>query len=312
MSTAIFEQLRPRLFALAFRMLGSHADAEDAVQDVWLRWQNTDAASLKDPVGWLVRVCSNLCLDVLKSARRRRENYVGNWLPEPWVNPFANDTEAALMDQDSLSQAYLMMLEKLSPSERIALVLHDVFDWDHTAIAKALGNQPNNARQILFRARRKMQDQGASEQGKPATDMRGVAAVLSGEAGRAQRLKRDDLADFIAALQSGRADRIAALLSPDVMLQSDGGGKASVNLNILFGTDHVARFFAGVWRKNFATSDILIRESEADSWVLFARDGVVHSAITFTVNNGSIDRVFVHRNPDKLAVFQPIDKARFL
>ncbi|OSQ39859.1 RNA polymerase sigma factor [Thalassospira mesophila] len=290
---------------MAFRMLGSHADAEDAVQDVWLRWCGADIATINDPLGWLVRVCSNLCLDILKSACRRRENYVGHWLPEPWVNPFANESEAALINRDYLSQAYLVMLEKLSPPERITLVLHDVFDWDHSAIAETLGNQPNNARQILFRARRKMQDQAASELGDTATEKPVAAAVLSDETGCARRLKREDLAGFISALQSGRADAIAALLSPDVTLQSDGGGKASVNINTLFGTDHVARFFAGVWHKNFAAADMTIAESEAESWILFAADGVVHTAITFAVENGRIDRIFVHRNPDKIAVFQP-------
>ncbi|MEQ5775575.1 sigma-70 family RNA polymerase sigma factor [Thalassospira sp. NFXS8] len=312
MSTAIFEQLRPRLFALAFRMLGSHADAEDAVQDVWLRWRNVDVATLHDPVGWLIRVCSNLCLDVLKSARRRRENYVGNWLPEPWVNPFANETETALINQDYLSQAYLLMLEKLSAAERIALVLHDVFDWDHAAIAGVLENQPNNARQILFRARRKMSDMATRNQPdqshQPTRHSHAGVPETPDEAGKTaspNRLTRDDLAGFIDALQSGQADRIAALLSSDVILQSDGGGKASVNINKLFGTDHVARFFAGVWHKNLIAADMMVVESEAESWVLFSSEGVVHTAITFALGKGGIESLFVHRNPDKLAVFQP-------
>ncbi|AUG51617.1 sigma-70 family RNA polymerase sigma factor [Thalassospira marina] len=310
MSTAIFEQQRPRLFALAFRLLGSYADAEDAVQDVWLRWSKTDITSLNDPTGWLVRVCSNLCLDVLKSARRRRENYVGQWLPEPWVNPFSRENEDRLIDQDHLSQAYLVMLEALTPQERIALVLHDVFDWDHAAIADVLGNQPNNARQILFRARRKMSGVTTSDDELDAlaadeTPDISMEALSHSNANsmRGKRLTRDDLAGFVEALQSGRADRIAALLAPGVTLQGDGGGKASVNINVLFGADHVARFFEGVWRKNFVNADMHIHESDAESWVLFSVDGVVHTAITISRSDDGIERVFVHRNPDKLAVF---------
>ncbi len=318
MSTAIFEQHRPRLFALAFRFLGSYADAEDAVQDVWLRWNQADRANLKDPTGWLVRVCSNLCLDILKSARRRRENYVGQWLPEPWVNPFSREGEDRLVDQAYLSQAYLVMLDQLSPQERIALVLHDVFDWDHAAIADVLGNRPNNARQILFRARRKMDGVARCEEAaegpetvKAVADAAPATQAIPGAQGASRetgtkRLTANDLAGFVEALQSGRADRIAECLAPDVILQGDGGGKALVSINILLGADRIARFFAGIWRKNLVNARLTQVETGAESWLLFSINGVPDTAMTVSLAPDGIDHVFFHRNPDKLAVFNAI------
>ncbi|OKH88678.1 hypothetical protein LF95_00795 [Thalassospira sp. TSL5-1] len=295
---------------MAFRFLGSYADAEDAVQDVWLRWHQTDISSLKDPTGWLIRVCSNLCLDVLKSARRRRENYVGQWLPEPWVNPFLREGEDRLVDQAYLSQAYLVMLDELSPHERIALVLHDVFDWDHAAIAETLGNRPNTTRQILFRARRKMEgvtpERDNIEDGEKA---RMPAFRLQGAEDK-KPLTATDLTGFVEALQSGQADRIAAFLAPDVTLQGDGGGKATTNINTLFGADRIARFFAGIWRKNLVNAGLTVVETGAENWLLFSIGGVVDTALTVSLARDGIKRVFLHRNPDKLAHFNalPVNK----
>ncbi|WP_114089961.1 sigma-70 family RNA polymerase sigma factor [Thalassospira profundimaris] len=306
MSTAIFDQQRPRLFALAFRFLGSYADAEDAVQDVWLRWHQTDISSLKDPTGWLIRVCSNLCLDVLKSARRRRENYVGQWLPEPWVNPFARESEDRLLNQACLSQAYLVMLDELSPHERIALVLHDVFDWDHAAIAETLGNRPNNARQILFRARRKMDRLTSGDDDIEGAETAKKPGIASQDVTAGKRLTASDLAGFVEALQSGQADRIAAFLAPDITLQGDGGGKAKTNINTLFGADRIARFFAGIWRKNLVNAGLTVVETGAESWLLFSIDDAVDTALTVLLAPDGIKRVFLHRNPDKLAHFNPI------
>ncbi|WP_081944355.1 RNA polymerase sigma factor SigJ [Thalassospira australica] len=286
-----FETNRRRLMALAYRMLGSHADAEDAVQDVWLRWRNQDHDAIRDATGWLVRVCSNVCLDVLKSARRQRENYVGQWLPEPWLPPEQPIAEQNLMERDGLGQAYLLMLERLAPVERIALVLHEVFDWVHDDIAPVIERTPNNTRQILFRARRKMQRE----------DERDATPEPEGKA-----CERAQIEAFVAALGQGDVNQLVSQLAPDVIMHSDGGGKASSALNPVYGADKVARFFVGVWRKSDPTVRVFQLSLAHENWLITQADGVIDTAVCATSRDGKLIDVFVHRNPDKLALFEPL------
>ncbi|NIY76611.1 RNA polymerase sigma factor SigJ [Thalassospira sp. HF15] len=287
----IFEQHRARLTALAYRMLGSHADAEDAVQDAWLRWRNQDHETINDATGWLVRVCSNICLDVLKSARRQRENYVGNWLPEPWLPSEGPKAEEQLIERDGLGQAYMLMLERLAPVERVALVLHEVFDWMHDDIAPLIERTPNNTRQILFRARRKMQ----RESDRDATPEPDATAC-----------DRDRLDAFVTAIGRSDVTRLLDLLAPDVILHSDGGGKAMATVNPLFGADHVSRFFVGIWGKRSPNERVFAITIEGECWILMAEGGGVASAICATERDGQIVDLFVHRNPDKLALFSTV------
>lgn len=287
----IFEQHRGRLTALAYRMLGSHADAEDAVQDVWLRWRNQDQDTIQDATGWLVRVCSNICLDVLKSARRQRENYVGHWLPEPWLPPEQPKAEAELIERDGLGQAYMLMLERLAPIERVALVLHEVFEWMHDDIAPLIERTPNNTRQILFRARRKMQRE-SDRDATPEPD--GTAC------------DRDRLDAFVTAIGTSDVGRLLDLLAPDVILHSDGGGKALATANPLFGPDHVSRFFIGVWGKRSPDERVFAITLADACWLLMVEDGIVTTAISATERDGQIVDLFVHRNPDKLALFSAV------
>lgn len=291
MSDTIFEQHRARLTALAYRMLGSHADAEDAVQDVWLRWRKQDHAEIKDATGWLVRVCSNICLDVLKSARRQRENYVGNWLPEPWMPPEPPKAETNLIEQEGLGQAYLLMLERLAPVERVALVLYEVFDWAHDDIAPVIERTPNNTRQILFRARRKMK----RENDRDATP------EITGQPCDQTRMQA-----FVTALSLGDVGQLLTQLAPDVILHSDGGGKALATANPLYGPDHVARFFVGVWRKRNPRERAFYVVLDGECWLLMMVDGVVETALCATEKDGQIVDLFVHRNPDKLALFEAV------
>ena len=287
----IFEQHRARLTALAYRMLGSHADAEDAVQDVWLRWRNQDHDGINDATGWLVRVCSNICLDVLKSARRQREHYVGHWLPEPWIPPEVPIAETQLIERDGLCQAYMLMLERLAPVERVALVLHEVFDWMHDDIAPLIERTPNNTRQILFRARRKMH----RESDRDATPEPNATVC-----------DRDRLEAFVAAIGRSDVTRLLDLLAPDVILHSDGGGKALATANPLFGADHVSRFFVGIWGKRSPNERVFAITLAGECWLLMAQDGVVATAICATERDGQIVDLFVHRNPDKLALFSAV------
>lgn len=301
MQDAVFEQNRPRLRALAYRMLGGHSDAEDVVQDVWLRWQRVSRDEIRDETGWLVRVCSNLCLDFLKSARVRHETYVGQWLPEPWVDDEQPKAESDLIRQDDLSQAYLLMLEHLGPVERVAFVLHDVFDWDHDEIAPVIERTPNNTRQILFRARRKMSARSPeiALPENPGDARRHIGAVAGYQAGTSHEINA-----FLGALRSGEIDQVMAVLAPGVILHSDSGGKASAAINRVFGSDRVARFFAGIWRKSVQGHEIRVLFSGAEYWLLVFDDGKPATAIGFAGDgeNGLTD-IFVHRNPDKLSLF---------
>jgi len=287
----IFETHRARLTALAYRMLGSHADAEDAVQDVWLRWRQQDQDMIKDATGWLVRVCSNICLDVLKSARRQRENYVGNWLPEPWLPPEQPKAEQQLIEQDGLGQAYMLMLERLAPVERVALVLHEVFDWVHDDIAPLIERTPNNTRQILFRARRKMQRESDRD------------ATPEPDSTTCDRAKLDA---FVTAIGCNDVSGLLDLLAPDVILHSDGGGKALATANPLYGADHVSRFFIGVWGKRSADERVFHITLDDECWLLMVENGVVTTGICASERDGRIIDLFVHRNPDKLALFSPV------
>ncbi|WP_430473295.1 RNA polymerase sigma factor SigJ [Thalassospira lucentensis] len=291
MADQIFETHRPRLTALAFRMLGSHADAEDAVQDVWLRWRNQDQDVIRDATGWLVRVCSNICLDVLKSARRQREHYVGNWLPEPWVPAEQPQAEKNLIEQDGLGQAYLLMLERLAPVERVALVLHEVFDWVHDDIAPVIERTPNNTRQILFRARRKMQ----RENDRDATPEP-----------NAQACEQSKIEAFIKALNLGDVSMLIGQLAPDVIMHSDGGGKGSAALNPVFGSENVARFFVGVWGKREPDARVFYLCNDRENWLLMQVGGVIVTGISASERDGKLVDVFVHRNPDKLVHFEPV------
>ena len=287
----VFETHRGRLHALAYRMLGSHADAEDAVQDVWLRWRAAAKDDIRDATGWLVRVCSNICLDVLKSARRRREHYVGQWLPEPWVPPVFPEAENNLIERDGLGQAYVMMLERLGPVERVALVLHDVFDWSHEDIAPVIERTENNTRQILFRARRKVNRE----------DDRDPTPVPDSETAN-----REQVTAFVDALIHGDLNALIGQLAPNVIMHSDGGGKASAAVNPIFGADKVARFFVGIWRKNPVYDIEFTAVDGREYWVLVREGDRVATAISMAMHQNAITDVFIHRNPDKLARFDEL------
>ncbi len=288
MADQLFEAHRGRLHALAYRMLGSHADAEDAVQDVWLRWRAMNIDDIRDVTGWLVRVCSNICLDVLKSARRQRESYVGQWLPEPWMPVIDAEAETNLIERDGLGQAYVLMLERLGPVERVALVLHDVFDWSHDEIAPVIERTENNTRQILFRARRKVNREHDHDP-TPVPD--------SATADKKQ------VSAFVEALIGGDLSAIIGQLAPDVIMHSDGGGKASASANPIYGAENVARFFVGVWRKKPENAVESIIFDGANYWMLQHEDDRLVTAVCMAQKDGLVVDIFVHRNPDKLAFF---------
>src|SRR4030095_11294830 len=219
---AAFEQHRGLLFSIAYRMLGSVADAEDAVQDAFIRWQRASEIDIRSPKAFLVTIVSRLCINHLQSARVQRESYVGEWLPEPLVTEPGSNPSTILQVDESVSMALLLLLERLTPEERAVFLLHEVFDYKHSEIAAALSLTEANCRQLLRRAQQHVH----LARPRFRTPTREHAELLEG---------------FYQAAGSGDMDRLLALLSSDVVLHTDGGGKAAALPLPLFGADKVAR-----------------------------------------------------------------------
>lgn len=277
---ALFEAERARLFGLAYRMLGSVADAQDALQEVHLRWIKADQDQVANPQGWLTAVLTRFCLDMLKSARRKREVYFGPWLPEPLVGaaPASSD-----IDPDTLTTAFLLALERLTPLERAAFLLHDVFDYDYGALAKALRRGEPACRQLVARARRHVR----------STQTRATCE---------DRRAEDLLQRFLAAIVVGDIAPLEAALTADVELWSDGGGKALAARNVIRGANHVARFLIGIARKAGARLRPVPTVVNGGPGILLFDGEVLHSvlSVSFTAE-GLLSRLFLMRNPDKLA-----------
>src|SRR5882757_8342257 len=205
--TSIFEQVRPRLLGLAYRILGSRADAEDAVQDAFIKWQGADRGAIDNPDGWLTTVCTRRCIDMLQAAHRTRVDYVGTWLPEPVYTVTADDD--ALELSSSLSTAFLLMLERLTPKERAAYLLHDILDVSYEDVAKTLDIEEPACRKLISRARQNIE----------RDKVRHVTPL-------AQQEKL--LAAFQDAVSGGDMNRFAILLSDDIELSADSGGQLDV------------------------------------------------------------------------------------
>ncbi|HEX8902192.1 sigma-70 family RNA polymerase sigma factor [Vitreimonas sp.] len=279
-----FEKLRGRLTGLAYRMLGSRADAEDAVQDAFLRWSAADRARVSNAEAYLVRVVTRLCLDKLKSAQARREVYVGPWLPEPVLDADALSPERHTELADDLSFALLLALDRLSPLERAAFLLHDVFDAPFSDVAMTLDRSEAACRQLAARARKAVREQ------------RPTPAPLQEH----ERL----LAAFTQAAVSGDLAALKAVLAEDVVLLSDGGGRKLAALNPVRGADNIARFITSIVRKlnaaNAETGAQVLTVNGAPALMLYL-DGALDQVQMIAVENGRIAALYLVRNPDKLA-----------
>ncbi len=277
----VFERHRAPLTGLAYRMLASRADAEDVVQDAYLRWAGRKEAGVDDPRRYLAAIVTRLCLDRMKSARARREVYVGPWLPEPVVDE-ALDAESASELADDLSVALMMALERLSPLERAAFLLHDVFDIDFAEVAQSLGRSEAACRQLATRARR---------------NVRAEKPRFSADQDEARRLA----AAFEAAARSGDTAGLTALLTDDAVLHSDGGGKRPAALRLITGGEAVATLITGLISRGFRAASL--RPATVNGlagFVVREADGAV-STIAFETRDGRISAVYVVRNPEKLA-----------
>jgi RNA polymerase sigma-70 factor (ECF subfamily) len=276
---AAFAENRPLLFSIAYRMLGSAADAEDIVQECYLRWRGAEATEIHAPRRYLATVATRLSINQLRSARARREEYVGPWLPEPVVTEKLRDpVELA----ESLTMAFLVMLESLSPVERAVFLLSEVFDYEMAEIAEIVGKTPANCRQILHRARQAMaQRRRRYEAG--ASEVRSI-------------LKR-----FGEAASGGDLEGLLVLLDPEAVLFSDGGGKVSAALRPVRGARNIAKFFAGIARKRAleGLSSIYAQINRQPALVSY-RDGSLQSALVFDLEGDRIRALYIVANPEKL------------
>jgi RNA polymerase sigma-70 factor, ECF subfamily len=277
-----FEAHRRALMGLAYRMLGSRAEAEDVVQDAYLRWHGIDHATIDEPRRYLGTVVTRLCLDRMKSAQARREIYVGQWLPDPVVDESFDDGTADDLAHD-ISMALMLVLERLSPLERASFLLHDVFGVDFAEVGHTIGRGEAACRQLAARAR------GHIEAGRP----RFAASRQEGE-----RLATA----FYKAAAAGDMQTLRRILAEDVVLYADGGGKRVAALNPIFGADKVVRFLAGAVSKGGALATTQVRSAIVNGLaglVLREQDGSIDT-MAFEHRDGRIVAVYVTRNPDKL------------
>lgn len=275
----LFEAQRPRLLRLAYRMLGSMTEAEDIVQEAWLRWSRVDSTEVREPAAYLNRTVTRLCLDAMKSARARRETYFGSWLPEPILEPEDED-----MRFDELTLTLMLTLERLSPLERAAFLLHDVFDVPLDEIAATLDREPSAVRQLAVRARRHVQ------QDRPRFKVAREDGARIAQA-------------FFQASTSGDLDGLRAMLAHDVVIRSDGGGKVLAFRNPIIGIDRILRMVAGLYRKHVSQSAVFIQPVRIDGlpgYVSRERGDVLQTT-AFEIQGGVITTIYITRNPDKLA-----------
>lgn len=277
-----FEAHRQALMGLAYRMLGSRAEAEDVVQDAYLRWHAADRASIEQPRRYLGTVVTRLCLDRMKSARARRELYVGQWLPEPVVDEAFEEDTAGDLAHD-ISVAMMLLLERLSPLERASFLLHDVFGLDFAEVSRAIGRGEAACRQLATRARQHI------ESGRPR---------FSASRDEGHRLANA----FYKAAESGDTRTLMQILAEDAVLYSDGGGKRVAALKPIYGAEKIMRFLAGITRKNPSLSAMQTRAAIVNGlagFVMREDDGSIDT-MALEHQHGRITAIYLIRNPEKL------------
>ncbi len=274
---ATFEAERPRLRALAYRMLGTLGDAEDAVQDTYVRWHRSDRNAVRTPQAWLVSACTRICIDRLRRARTERAAYIGPWLPEPMI---VEAQDSPTLD-DSLSLAFLVVLERLSPAERAAWLLHQAFEYDYPEIARALDKSEPACRQLVSRARRHLKE----ARPRFAPDRAQADAIA---------------ARFVRAAATGDRTALMELLAPGAELWSDGGGKALAALNVITGADRVARFMVGVTRKQPASMRRVFARINGMPGLIAWQGRTPYFTLSLDIVDGQVAGVYIVRNPDKL------------
>ena len=278
-----FAEHRPLLFSIAYRMLGSSADAEDVLQDAYMRWQRAKETDVRSPKDYLSTTVTRLAVDHLRSARVRREVYVGPWLPEPLVGVDASDPLAAATLAESLSTAFLVLLERLTPTQRAAFLLREVFAFEYADVARILRSTEANARQLVQRAKRHIAE------GRPR---------FTSDARQADELSRL----FLAACTTGDMQGLVSLLSDDAVAWADGGGNFAAARHPVTGTERVSRFVASVVAKWLASGDVAMEAVNGGVGLLFHAGGHLRAVMTVATDTtvGRVQGVFIQVNPDKL------------
>ncbi|MEU5097632.1 RNA polymerase sigma-70 factor [Streptomyces sp. NPDC020996] len=288
--TDVFEEHRPVLLGVAYRMLGRVTDAEDVVQEAWLRWSRADRGEVREPRGYLVRVTTRLAIDRLRQVKARGETYVGPWLPEPYVTDFGDtvpDAAERAVLADSVSLALLVVLESLSPLERAVFVLREAFAYPYAEIAAMLDRGEAAVRQLAGRARRHVDERRPRYEVDPAE-------------------RRELTERFLAAAAEGDLAGLMSLLAPDVRLVGDSGGKAKAPLRVLETADHVGRFLVGAARKGVPDLSYRLLEVNGGPAVLLLSAGRPDSVFQIDVLDGRVQAVYVIRNPDKLRALDTV------
>jgi len=281
--TRHFDRLRPRLQAIAYRMLGSLAEAEEVVQDSWLAWHEADRQALANPEAWLVTVATRLAIDRLRQAKRQREQYPGIWLPEPLMTEAPATPEDLLERAGELSYAVLALLERLSPESRAAFLLREVFDVEYAELSRLLGKAESACRQLVHRARTQLREARPRYAVPPDTHLR----LMRG---------------FAQAAGSGDLTQLRALLADEAELLGDGGGKVASFPGPLRGGERIAMlFYAGVRRFGLEALRIELVHLNGQWGLLRHVQGELESALSFETDGERILRIHVQRNPDKLA-----------
>lgn len=290
--TRLFEQHRKVIEGLAYRMLGSLAEARDAVQETYLKWHDVDVSALENPRAWLITVCSRISLNQLKSARRQRETYIGEWLPEPLPDETyheGGDPAVQAELNDTVSFALLLALEKLSPLERAAFLLHDIFELGFDEIAGILGKSAAHCRQCATRARKRIRED------RPRFDT-------------TPEMHRSLLEGFLSAARQRDVSKLITLLASEVELYSDGGGQVQALPEVMRGANAVAEFFAGIFA-HFQRDGIEVRiqpqRFNGSLGVLIFENQRLATAMTIETHAGRIRHIYAVRNPHKLGALLP-------
>ncbi|EPD62408.1 MULTISPECIES: RNA polymerase sigma-70 factor [unclassified Streptomyces] len=282
--TDVFEEHRPVLMGVAYRMLGRVADAEDVVQEAWLRWSGAERADVREPRAYLVRITTRLAIDRLRQVKARNEAYVGPWLPEPYLTDFEDtvpDAAERAVLADSVSLAVMVVLESLSPLERAVFVLREAFGYPYADIAAMLDRGEAAVRQLAGRARKHVDERRPRYEVDP--------------------VRRRELTErFLAAAGNGDLEGLLALLAPDVRLVGDSGGKSRAPLRVLESADNVGRFLVGVAEKGVPDVSVRFLELNGGIAVLVLSEGKPDSVFQVDVYEGRIQSVYITRNPDKL------------
>lgn len=280
----IFEQHRPRLFGIAYRMLGTHAEAEDILQEAYIRWHKTDAEEIETPEAWFVTVVTRLSIDRLRKASNERETYIGPWLPEPLFVSNESTPEEDAELASSLSLAFMVLLERLSPTERAVFLLHDIFDCSYTDISRIIGKTETALRQMLSRIRKRVR----TDKPRFETD---------------EKEKESLIKKFVVASNTGDEQTLFSLFSDEIALTSDGGGKINAARKVIHGIKRIARLFAITGAKHGNEFEYFLTSINGEIGLLMTQNGKTAAANTFEFEDGKISAIYRVVNPDKLKNF---------